>query len=93
MIVFQWHGDTFDLPENSMLLFEGKEVKNQEFRIGKVIGLQFHLEVKKETVEKWINAEKTLSKEEKEKIINQTEKYIEELHKNCRIMVDSFLNL
>lgn len=94
MIVFQWHGDTFDLPKQAKLLFEGDEVKNQGFRIGKiVVGLQFHLEVRKDTVEKWINAEKKLSEEEKKRIINQTEKYIEELHKNCRIMFDNFLNI
>ncbi|RLI80226.1 type 1 glutamine amidotransferase [Archaeoglobales archaeon] len=93
MSVFQWHGDTFDLPRQAELLFEGDVVKNQGFRIGRMVGLQFHLEVRRDTVEKWLKTEKNLSEDEKKRIVVQTENYIDELHKNCRIMVENFLNL
>ena len=90
--VFQWHGDTFDLPKQAKLLFEGVDVKNQGFRVGKLVGLQFHLEVKKDTVKKWLEKE-NLNNNEKRKIIEQTDKHIDELHKNCRIIVEKFLNI
>ena len=44
-VVFHWHGETFDLPENSILLASSEGCENQAFQIGSsVIGLQFHLE-------------------------------------------------
>lgn len=93
MVVFQWHGDTFNLPKQAKPLFKGDVVKNQGFRIGKMVGLQFHLEVRKDTVEKWIKSEKKLDENEKRRIVEQTENYIDELHKNCRSMIDNFLSM
>lgn len=44
--VLHWHGDTFDLPENAVLLAESVACKNQAYQYGeKVIGLQFHFEM------------------------------------------------
>lgn len=46
MNVFQWHGDTFDLPEGACLLATSDNVRNQAFSIGKrVVALQFHPEM------------------------------------------------
>jgi GMP synthase-like glutamine amidotransferase len=53
---FQWHGDTFELPEGSVLLAEGVQCINQLFRIKNSIGVQFHLEVTKGDAEKWADA-------------------------------------
>jgi len=93
MIVFQWHNDTFDLPENAKLLYAGKDVRNQAFRVGNVIGLQFHLEVTPEIVRDWVEDEKSLSSEEKARIISEMDTYINELNENCRKLVDAFLGL
>jgi GMP synthase-like glutamine amidotransferase len=43
--VFQWHGDTFDLPAGAAHLARSSRFENQAFRLGRrVYALQFHLE-------------------------------------------------
>jgi GMP synthase-like glutamine amidotransferase len=43
--VFQWHGDTFDLPAGAVHLARSERFENQAFRMGRrVYALQFHLE-------------------------------------------------
>lgn len=43
--VFQWHGDTFQLPSDSQLLLRGEVFENQGFACGdNILALQFHLE-------------------------------------------------
>jgi GMP synthase-like glutamine amidotransferase len=52
--VFQWHGDTFDLPHRAGLLTKGKPVTNQALRVGKcAYGFQFHIEVDGKMIKKW----------------------------------------
>jgi GMP synthase-like glutamine amidotransferase len=51
LIAFHWHGDTFDLPEGAVRLFESEACKNQGFVYeNRVIGLQFHLEMSNRTI-------------------------------------------
>ena len=48
---FHWHGDTFDLPEKSTLLFSSEACRNQGFLLdNRVLGLQFHLEITAENL-------------------------------------------
>ncbi|MEK6720344.1 MAG: type 1 glutamine amidotransferase [Chloroflexota bacterium] len=53
MPTLQWHGDTFDLPENAVLLASSAEYPNQAFRTGRAYGLQFHLEVSRDMAIAW----------------------------------------
>lgn len=92
MKVFQWHNDTFELPEGAKLIYIGKEVKNQAFVLGKLIGLQFHIEVTPEIVKLWINSEEHLSNEDRERILSQKDVYAE-LKKSCRELVSRFLSM
>ncbi len=53
--LFHWHGDTFDLPANAQLIASTVVCKHQAFLIGdSVLGLQFHLEMNEETIERMI---------------------------------------
>lgn len=53
--VFQWHEDTFDIPDGAAHLIKSGACPNQAFRFGKnAYGLQFHVEVTPEMVEGWI---------------------------------------
>jgi GMP synthase (glutamine-hydrolysing) len=53
--VFQWHGDTFDLPEGAVQLARSEQCENQAFRYGRAAyGLQFHLEVTPEIIASWL---------------------------------------
>jgi GMP synthase-like glutamine amidotransferase len=54
--VYQWHGDTFDLPKGAILLAESDICKNQAFAYKEhVLGLQFHLEFTEESLKELIN--------------------------------------
>jgi len=53
--VFHWHGDTFDLPEEAVHLFESEGCRNQGFLYREnVLGLQFHFEVTEESLGKMV---------------------------------------
>ena len=54
IMVFQWHGDTYDLPNNAVTLAKSKLYPIQAFRVRNAIGIQFHLEVSKYMVMDWI---------------------------------------
>jgi GMP synthase-like glutamine amidotransferase len=51
--VFHWHGDTFRLPFGAALLAEGDDCRNQAFRAGNLVALQFHLEATDNDVPLW----------------------------------------
>jgi len=56
--VFQWHGDTFDLPAGAVRLASSDSYPNQAFRHGgRVYALQFHIEVTPSIVTGWLRNE------------------------------------
>ena len=53
--VFQWHGDTFEIPDNSVLLATSPACANQAVRFSEnVYGLQFHIEVSGSMIKEWV---------------------------------------
>jgi GMP synthase-like glutamine amidotransferase len=56
--VFQWHGDTFDLPQDAVRLASSEVYPNQAFRhADRVYALQFHIEVSPPIVSSWLKHE------------------------------------
>ena len=52
--IFQWHSDTFTLPEGAVRLAHNPAVANQAFRVGRAAyGTQFHFEASSAVVEEW----------------------------------------
>ena len=55
--VFEWHADTFDLPERAVRLARSPRYENQAFRIGPVAyAIQCHLETTTDDVRDWFAA-------------------------------------
>ena len=77
--VFQWHEDTFEIPNGARLIATSSPISHQAFRYGeKVYGLQFHLEVTKEMIRDWIE---TYGEGRKAEIMAETEIKIETYRK------------
>ncbi len=50
--LFHWHGDSFDLPENAVLIASTGACRHQAFILGRqVLALQFHLEMNEPAIE------------------------------------------
>ena len=52
--VFEWHEDVFSLPDGAMQLFSGHNFENQGYLCGKVLAMQFHLEMTADMVHDWL---------------------------------------
>ncbi len=53
--VFQWHGDTFEIPPNGKHLALSKDCRHQALKVGRAAyGLQFHIEVTKDIISLWV---------------------------------------
>jgi GMP synthase-like glutamine amidotransferase len=56
--VFQWHDDTFAVPDGGILLATGRPCRNQAFKVGNcAYGLQFHIEVTADMIKAWSEEE------------------------------------
>jgi GMP synthase (glutamine-hydrolysing) len=54
ILTLQWHGDTFDLPADAVLLAGSAAYPHQAFRWGSyAYGIQFHIELSAEMAEEW----------------------------------------
>ena len=55
LTVFQWHGDTFDLPPGAVHLAKSRACPQQAFRVGdSAYGLQFHVEMTAPMIDDWL---------------------------------------
>ncbi len=54
-LVTQWHGDTFNLPQDAVLLGSNAKYENQAYSYGRnVMAVQFHPEMTADVFERWM---------------------------------------
>ena len=99
--IFEWHGDTYELPEGAVHLASSKTCENQAFRYGEnVYGFQFHMEVDAPLIERWLNTpvyqaeiESLGGKVDPDVIRAETMEHIENLNLLSEQVFGSFLDL
>lgn len=83
--MFQWHGETFELPRNAQVLASSKLYSHQAYRYGdRVYGLQFHPEMTLKMIQKWIDlGQKEISEaglpHDSEQILAAAPKHLEKI--------------
>jgi len=99
--IFQWHGETFDIPKTSHHLAFSALCANQAFRYDtKVYGFQFHLEVDEPMIHRWLRVPENRTEiaslgcaYSAERIHNETCEYIARLHHLSDRVFSEFINL
>ena len=84
--VFQWHGDTFTLPQGAELLAYSDKYF-QAFSLGKVLAVQFHLEVDSKMVKRWVEEYKG-----DPKLVEEVREKEEVLRRNLKFLMDWWLS-
>jgi GMP synthase-like glutamine amidotransferase len=100
-LTFQWHGETFDLPEGAVLLATSPDYPNQAFRCKeKAYGVQFHLEVTAGLVKQWSQVpayqaalERVLGVGGAAKMLDDIIREQRALHSYARSMFENWLRL
>ncbi len=97
--LFHWHGDTFDLPEEAMVVASTGVCKHQAFLIGEnILGLQFHLEVNETAIEQMLLHDGEELKEDGNYIqslaeIRNNYKWLGKNKNDLFILLNKFVNL
>lgn len=99
--VIHWHEDTFDLPEEAVLLATNPYTSNQTFRCGRsAYGTQFHIELTPEMLDVWLNYPeyrqeivRRLGEDGVEKFISDRAKLYPLYREHTRIMFENFLRI
>jgi GMP synthase (glutamine-hydrolysing) len=89
--VFQWHGDTYDLPATAKILAYS-DLYVQAFRIESAVGIQFHFEVDEHLIRTWMkeySADLIREKTSPESILPAPSN-LEQLAASCRFMYNNF---
>jgi GMP synthase (glutamine-hydrolysing) len=97
--IFQWHGDTFSIPHRAVHLASSPLCSNQAFRYnGNVYGFQFHLEVDRKMIERWLRVphnreeiERTKGKVDPQNIRKETVLSIDRLEQLSKIVFGQFI--
>jgi GMP synthase-like glutamine amidotransferase len=90
--VFQWHGDTFDLPKTATLLATSEHYP-QAFRIGTSVGILFHLEIQAKMAEKWVKEYDLELEQEginKDQILKNRDYEFNNLVDRCKVVYSNF---
>jgi GMP synthase (glutamine-hydrolysing) len=93
--VFQWHGDTYELPANATIMASSK-LYPQAFRYHSAVGIQFHLETNDEMIRRWTEEyAKELESEgiEPRDLLAQKNHEFKKLYERCKVVYANFSKL
>lgn len=94
--VFQWHSDTFDIPNGAKLLAKGVDCKNQTFVYKRALALQFHLEVSPPIASRWAdayNSELEKMNKTKTQLVEECRIKEKQIRKLAILLLDNFLTI
>ena len=100
LLTFQWHGETFDLPERAVLLATSPAYPHQAFRWEKkAYGVQFHVEISADLVKQWSQVpayqaalERVLGVGSATKVAGDVSRVQKALHSCARSMFENWLD-
>ena len=99
LVMLQWHGDTFDLPQGAVRLASSPAYANQAFRFDRAYGVQFHLEVSPEMAREWADVpeyvsslERTLGREGGPRFLSAIEEQADEMRAAGRDLFERWLD-
>jgi GMP synthase-like glutamine amidotransferase len=100
LLTFQWHGETFDLPDGAVLLATSPAYPNQAFRWKKkAYGIQFHVEISAELAKQWSQVaayraalERVLGAGAAAKVVGDVSREEKALHAYARSMFENWLD-
>jgi GMP synthase (glutamine-hydrolysing) len=88
---FQWHLDSFDIPESGVLLASSAACQHQAFRVGDVAwGLQFHPEVTEAIIRNWCECDNETT-EKTEDLVSAFRAEAENYHAKAGQLMKNFL--
>jgi len=100
LLTFQWHGETFDLPDGAVLLATSPAYPNQAFRWKKqAYGIQFHVEISADLAMQWSQVpayrealERVLGVGAATKVVGDVSRGEKALHSYARSMFENWLH-
>lgn len=99
--VYQWHEDTFALPQGAVRLATNDLTENQAFRVGRnAYGLQYHIELTSDMLDTWLHHPslqqeviETLGQDSYTQLEQNSHLYYPVFQEHTRIMIENFLAL
>ncbi|HYS02299.1 MAG TPA: type 1 glutamine amidotransferase [Candidatus Eisenbacteria bacterium] len=91
---FQWHEDTYDLPDGAILLATGRDVPTQAYRVGRCgWGVQFHPEVDAAELDAWLRPGTWQWGRTSEEILLEARTYLPAQHRRAHGLFGAFARL
>ena len=95
--VLQWHGDTFDLPQDARHLAKGEHCENQAFSYGNAYGLQFHFEITAALLRTIAEADREWAQRDfsldEEGLLREADELEPVMKQHCYQLMDNFLGV
>jgi GMP synthase-like glutamine amidotransferase len=88
-MVFQMHGETFDIPPGAELVCRGERVAHQALSWGSALGFQFHPELTQDMIREWISGREPMIQRQ---ILEGSRTYLPESNHLCTRIAERFFS-